>query len=69
MESSRLDFFIYMVVHWFTLNNTQITFSSCFTFVPKTDVGLPKTGAGFYCGELCICMHVFHKTSIPNLTS
>jgi len=49
MESSQRDLFIDMVIDRFTLQNNKITLSLCFTFISKTGVGLPKTGASFYC--------------------
>jgi len=36
-------FFIDMVVDRFIFKNMKITFSRCFTFIPKTGVGLPET--------------------------
>jgi len=47
MESSRRDLFIDMVVHRFIFKNNQITLSLCFEVIPKTGVGLPKTGGSF----------------------
>jgi len=49
MKSSQRDLFIDMVVDTcrFIFNNNQITLSPCFTFIPKTGVGLPKTGFFF----------------------
>jgi len=49
MESSRQDLFIDMIVDWFIFKNNLITLSPCFTFLPKTGIGLPKTGVSFYC--------------------
>jgi len=45
MESSRRDLFIDMVVGGFTgtFKKNQITLYPCFTVIPKTGVGLPKT--------------------------
>jgi len=47
MESSRQDLFIDMVVERFIFKNDQTTLSPCSTFIPKTGVGLPKTGVSF----------------------
>jgi len=49
MESSRRNLLIDMVVNRFILKNNQTTLSPCFAFMPKTGVGLPKTGVGFCC--------------------
>ena len=38
-----------MVVDRFIFKINQITLSACFTFMPKTGVGLPKIGVSFYC--------------------
>ena len=54
MESSRRDLLIDMVVDRFIFKNNQITPSHCFTFVPKTGVGLPKKGVIFYCVSLTL---------------
>jgi len=40
-----------MVLDWFIFGNTQITMFTCFTFIPKTSMGLPKTGIIFYCAS------------------
>jgi len=48
MESSRRDHFIDMVVDRFICKSNQITLSPCSTFIPKTGVGLAKTGISFY---------------------
>jgi len=43
------DLFIDVVVDTFiSSKNNQITPSPCFTFIPKTVVGLPKTEVSFY---------------------
>ena len=47
INSSRWDIVIDTV--GFSLKNNQITLISCFTLMPKTDMGLPKTGIIFYC--------------------
>ena len=52
MESSRRDLFIDMVFDRLNFKNNQITLSPCFTFIPKTGVGLPKPGVRFYCEPL-----------------
>ena len=44
MESSPRDSFIDMVVDRFIFKSNQITLSPCFTFIPKTGVGLHETG-------------------------
>jgi len=41
-----------MVVDRFIFENDQITLSLCFTFIPKTGVGLPETGVSFYRANL-----------------
>jgi len=38
-----------MVVQRFIVKNNQNRLSRCFIFIPKTDVGLPRTGVRFYC--------------------
>jgi len=48
METSQGDLFINMVVDRFIFKNNQSTLS-CFTFIPRTSVGLPKTGVSFCC--------------------
>jgi len=48
MESSRRNLLVDMV-NRFVLKYNQIALSSRFTFMPKTGVGLPKTGVSFYC--------------------
>jgi len=53
MESSRRDLFINMVVDRFIFKNNQMTLSPCFTFIPKTGMGLPKSGISFY----WVCLH------------
>jgi len=52
MASSRRDLFIDVIVDRFILKNNLITLSSCFTFIPKTGVGLHETGISFYCVQL-----------------
>jgi len=47
MESSLRDLFIDMVVDRFIFKNDRLALFSCFT-LPKTGVGLPKTGVSFY---------------------
>jgi len=37
-----------MVVDGFIFENNQITLLPCFTFIPKTGIGLPKIGVSFY---------------------
>ena len=49
MESSQRDLFIDMIVDRLIFKNNIITLPSCFTFIPKTGVELPKTGVSFYC--------------------
>jgi len=48
MERSRRNLFIDMVVDMFIFENNQIMPFLCFSFVPKTGVGLPKSGVSFY---------------------
>jgi len=48
-EGSGRDLFIDMVVDWFILKNNQNTLFLCFTFIPKSGVGLAKTGVIFHC--------------------
>jgi len=48
LESSRRDLFIGMVVGRFVFKYNQITFSTCFAFIRKKSVSLPKTGMSFY---------------------
>ena len=38
-----------MVVDRFTFKTKEITLSPCFDLIPKTGVGLPKSGVSFYC--------------------
>jgi len=52
MESSRRDLIIDMIVDRFIFKNTVITLFPCFTFIPLTGLGLPKTEASFYCDLL-----------------
>jgi len=59
MESSRKDLFIDMVVERFILKNNQITLLPCFTFIPKTGVGLTKTGVSFYYIRNDLCFSPF----------
>jgi len=37
-----------IVINRFILKNNQITLFTCFIFIPKTDMGLPKIGNIFY---------------------
>jgi len=48
MESSQRDLFIDMVFDRFIFVVTKLR-SPHFTFIPKTDTGLSKTGVGFHC--------------------
>ena len=41
MRSSRRDLFNDTIIDRFIFKNNQITLSSCFTFIPKTWMGLP----------------------------
>jgi len=45
---SRREHSIDMVVCGGILKNNQLTPFPCYTFIPKTDMGLPKTGVSFY---------------------
>jgi len=52
MKRSRRDLSINMVIDRFILKNNQITYLFtklfiCFTFIPKTGIGLSKTGIIF----------------------
>jgi len=38
-----------MVVDRFIFKHNQIALSPCFTFAPKTGVGLPEAWVSFYC--------------------
>ena len=49
IESFRRDLFIDMAVKKFIFKTNLITLLSRFTFMPKRDIGLPKTGIIFYC--------------------
>jgi len=49
MKRSRRELSINMVIDRSIIKNNQFTLFTCFTFVPKTDMGLPKTGIIFYC--------------------
>ena len=49
MRRSLRELSIDMVINQGIFKNTQITFFPSFTFIPKTDMGLPKTGISFYC--------------------
>jgi len=48
MESPRRDLLIDMVNDRFIFSNSRITLSPCFTFIPKTGVGLPQAGVCYY---------------------
>jgi len=37
-----------MVIDWLIFKNNQISLFTCITFIPKTGMGLPKTGIIFY---------------------
>jgi len=52
LKRSRRELSINMVIDRFIFKNSQITVFSCFTFIPKTDMGLPKTGIIFYCVKM-----------------
>jgi len=49
MEGSQRDLFIDKIIDRFIFNNSEITLSPCFNFLPKTGGGLIKTGVRFYC--------------------
>jgi len=49
MESFQRAVFIDMVVDRFTFKYNRITLFLRFNLIPKTDAGLPKTGATLYC--------------------
>jgi len=49
MKRSRRKLSINMVFDTFVLQNNQLTLFPYLTFVPKTGMGLTKTGIIFYC--------------------
>ena len=53
----------------FISKNNQITLFPCFTFIPKTGVGLPKTRVSFYCvhGRFYL-FHFFFEKIFQNPT-
>jgi len=67
IESSRRDLFIDMVVDRLFFKNNQITLSPCFsgtfmyTYIPKSGVGLPKTGVRFYCARVIRAVAIFFE--------
>ena len=52
MKTSRRELSINIDIDWFIFKNNQITLSTCFSFIPKTGMGLPNTGIIFYCIKL-----------------
>jgi len=52
MDSSRRDIFIDMVFDSFKFKNNQTTLVPYSTIIPKTGVGLPKSGVSFHCVQL-----------------
>jgi len=52
MKRSRRVISIDMIVDWLLIKKKQITLLSCFTFIPKTGMGLLKRGVVFYCACL-----------------
>jgi len=54
MESSLRDYFIDIAVDIVLPSKLdQIMLFPCFTFIPKTGTGIPKTaGVSFYCGVI-----------------
>ena len=48
MKKSCRDLSVNLAVDSFIFENNQLTLFSCFTFIPKTCVGIPKTGIIFY---------------------
>ena len=48
MKRSRRELSIDMVIDRFISKNNQITVFPCFTFIPKTGMGLSQIGF-FYC--------------------
>jgi len=49
MKSSRQDLVINMAFDRYIFKGSQITLFLWFTFIPKTAMGLTKTGDSFYC--------------------
>ena len=49
MRRSLRELSIDMVINKCFFKNTQITFFPSFTFIPKADMRLHKTGISFYC--------------------
>jgi len=66
VKSSRRDLFIDTVVQKFIFKNKLIALLSRFTSIPKTGIGLPKTGISFYCAVsgICYCIIIFRPPSI-----
>jgi len=48
MKRSRRELSINIVIDRSIFQNNQVTLSPCFTFIPQTNIGLPKTGLCFF---------------------
>jgi len=53
-----------MVADVFIFKNNQFTLFPCFTFIPKTGVGIPETGINFYRCMLILVENVILKLNI-----
>jgi len=49
MKRPRRELQINVVIDRFIFKKYQITLFICFTFIPKTGMGVPKTRIIFYC--------------------
>jgi len=45
-----------MVIDRFLFRNNQLTLLPCFTFIPKTGIGLPKVGIISYCEVIVVSL-------------
>jgi len=61
MKRSRQELSINMVINRFIFKNNQITLFTCFTFIPKTGMGPPKTGIIFDCVCLATSMESYRR--------
>jgi len=50
MKRFRRELSINIDVDCFVSKNNQITRFPCFTFIPKTGIGIPKKGISYSCG-------------------
>jgi len=48
MKRTRRELSIDMVIDSFIFRNNQITLITCYTFIPKIGMELPKTGVMLY---------------------